>query len=104
MKLKMLIPGLSAAFVCGCGPRSEPTVQKAHPSFLELASARFSVRYYDSKPVEQEKIDAILAAAFEIPENLTPSFMIDVGYPAPGVAPSPMHSAKRAVVDFVTYK
>ena len=201
MKLKMLIPVLSAAVVCGCGPKSEPTPQKSHPSFLELASARFSVRYYDSKPVEQEKIDAILTAArvaptaknqqpyhifvlkseaaikkvneltrcaysapvvllvcydqakawqnpfdandnsgvmdstivgthmmleafdqglgscwvkyfdpkaaraaFGIPENLTPSFMLDVGYPAPGVAPSPMHSAKRAVVEFVTYK
>ena len=104
MKLKLPMLALVAAVVCGCGPKSEPTPQKSHPSFLELASARFSVRYYDSKPVEQEKIDAILAAAFEIPENLTPSFMLDVGYPAPGVAPSPMHSAKRTIVDFVTYK
>ena len=32
-------------------------------SFLELASSRFSVRKFAEKNVEQEKIDAILAAA-----------------------------------------
>lgn len=32
-------------------------------SFLELAAQRFSVRSFSDKPVEQEKIDAILKAA-----------------------------------------
>lgn len=32
-------------------------------SFLALASSRYSVRKFSDKPVEQEKIDAILAAA-----------------------------------------
>ena len=32
-------------------------------SFLTLASSRYSVRKFSPKPVEQEKIDAILAAA-----------------------------------------
>ena len=32
-------------------------------SFLELAQERFSVRSFQDKPVEQEKIDLILKAA-----------------------------------------
>lgn len=45
-----------------------------------------------------------LAAAFGIPENLTPSFLLDVGYPLKGTAPSKMHFQKREVKDFTTYK
>ena len=36
---------------------------EAFMSFLALASSRYSVRKFSDKPVEQEKIDAILAAA-----------------------------------------
>ena len=32
-------------------------------NFLELAAARYSVRSYSDKPVEQNKIDLILKAA-----------------------------------------
>ena len=32
-------------------------------TFLELAAARWTCRSYDSRPVEQEKIDAVLEAA-----------------------------------------
>ena len=32
-------------------------------TFLELAAARYSVRAYDDRPVEQEKLDAVLEAA-----------------------------------------
>ena len=32
-------------------------------NFLQLASSRYSVRKFDPRPVEQEKIDAILSAA-----------------------------------------
>ncbi len=45
-----------------------------------------------------------VAAAFDIPANLTPSFLLDVGYPDKGAAPSKMHFDKREVNDFVTYK
>ncbi len=45
-----------------------------------------------------------VAAAFDIPGNLTPSFLLDVGYPQKGVAPSKMHSDKRDIKDFVTYR
>lgn len=98
-------------------------------TFLELAEARFSVRKYAQTPVEQEKIDAsivgthmILAAAeqglgscwiewfnpeelskeFDIPDNLVPAILIDCGYPAEGVAPSPMHFASKEIGEFVT--
>ena len=45
-----------------------------------------------------------VAAAFDMPGNLTPAFLLDVGYPQQGVAPSKMHFEKREVKDFVTYK
>ena len=192
----------SVLFLGGCGKAEKENIaEKANPTFLQLAKDRFSVRYYSRKPVEQEKIDAILeaariaptaknlqpfhiyvlkskeaiakvnklsrcayeapvvfvvcydkskawtspfdakdnsgvmdssivgthmmleaseqglgscwvkffdpkelAAAFGIPDNLTPSFLLDVGYPQKGTAPSKMHFAKRAVKDFTTYK
>ena len=53
------------------------------------------VKFFDAKQV---------AAAFDIPENLTPSFLLDVGYPANGVAPAKPHFEKREVKDFTTYK
>lgn len=53
------------------------------------------IKYFDPKA---------LAAAFEIPANLTPSFMLDVGYPAKGTAPNKMHFEKREVNDFTTVR
>ena len=53
------------------------------------------VKFFDPKEV---------AAAFDIPENLTPSFLLDVGYPLKGAAPNKMHFEKREVKDFATYK
>lgn len=43
-----------------------------------------------------------VAAAFGIPANLTPAFLLDVGYPAQGVAPAKPHFEKRDVADFTT--
>lgn len=51
------------------------------------------VKFFDPKEV---------SAAFDIPSNLTPSFLLDVGYPQKGTAPSKMHFAKRAIKDFAT--
>ena len=205
----MNMTSITSLFVCsmlilagGCGKADKETVaEKPNPTFLQLAKDRFSVRYYSKKPVEQEKIDAILeaarvaptakniqpfhiyvlkseealakinkltrcaysapvvfvvcydkskawtsqfdpndnsgvmdssivgthmmleateqglgscwvklfdpkevAAAFGIPGNLTPSFLLDVGYPQKGAAPNKMHFEKRDVKDFTTYK
>ena len=36
-------------------------------TFFELASARYSERYFDCRPIEQEKIDRILAAGRTAP-------------------------------------
>lgn len=36
-------------------------------SFMELAEKRYSERYFDSRPVEQGKIDKILAAGRTAP-------------------------------------
>lgn len=43
-------------------------------TFLELAKARYSERYFDSRPVEQEKLDQILEAGRIVPtaRNLQP--------------------------------
>jgi len=192
----------TATVLAGCSDKKETAeMEKTPPTFLELAKARFSVRYYSKQQVEQEKIDAILeaakiaptaknqqpfhiyvlkgadaikrvnevtrcayqapvvfvvcydkakawqnpfdatdnsgvmdativgthmmleaaeqglgscwikyfdpkalAAVFEIPANLTPSFMLDVGYPAKGTAPNKMHFEKREVNDFTTVR
>ena len=46
----------------------------------------------------------LFCSAFDIPKNLTPSFLLDVGFPQKGTAPSKMHFEKREVKDFATYK
>lgn len=43
-----------------------------------------------------------LSKAFDIPDNLVPAILIDCGYPAEGVAPSPMHFASKEIGEFVT--
>ena len=48
-------------------PDSIAVKEKYFMSFLELASSRYSVRKFMDKPVEQEKIDAILSAAKAAP-------------------------------------
>ena len=197
-----LLVGSALVLAGGCDKAaSETAAEETNPTFLQLATDRFSVRYYAKTPVEQEKIDAILeaarvaptaknlqpfhiyvlksaeaiakinklsrcayeapvvfivcydkskawvspfdandnsgvmdtsivgthmmleateqglgscwvkffdpkevAAAFGIPKNLTPSFLLDVGYPLKGAAPNKMHFEKREVKDFATYK
>lgn len=196
------VAGAEAFFLAaGCdGADKGSSAERANPTFLQLAKARFSVRYYAKTPVEQAKIDAILeaarvaptaknlqpfhiyvlkskeaiakinrlsrcayeapvvfivcydkskawvnpfdaddssgvmdasivgthmmleaseqglgscwvkffnpkevAAAFDIPGNLTPSFLLDVGYPQKGAAPNKMHFERREVKDFATF-
>ena len=53
------------------------------------------VKFFDPKEV---------AAAFDIPANLTPSFLLDVGYQQKGASPNKMHFERREVKDFATYK
>ncbi len=53
------------------------------------------VKFFDPKEV---------AAAFDIPGNLVPSFLLDVGYPLKGTAPNKMHFERRAAKDFAVYK
>ena len=52
------------------------------------------VKFFDPKKV---------AAAFGIPGNLTPSFLLDVGYPLKGATPNKMHFERREVKDFAVY-
>lgn len=190
------------ALAAGCGKANKETANTSNATtFLQLAKDRFSVRYYSKRPVEQEKIDAILeaarvaptaknlqpfhiyvlnsaeaiakinklsrcaynapvvflvcfdkskawtspfdsndnsgvmdasivgahmmleateqglgscwvkffnpkevAATFDIPDNLSPSFLLDAGYPQKGTAPNNMHFTRREVNDFATYK
>lgn len=53
------------------------------------------VKFFDPKEV---------AAAFDIPSNLSPSFLLDVGYPLKGAVPNKMHFERREVKDFAVYK
>ena len=53
------------------------------------------VKFFDPKEV---------AAAFDIPGDLTPSFLLDVGYPQKGTAPNKMHFERRETKDFAVYK
>ncbi len=61
----------------------------------ELGLGSCWVKFFDPKKV---------AAAFDIPDILTPSFLLDVGYPLNGTAPNKMHFERREVKDFATYK
>ncbi|MBQ5531642.1 MAG: nitroreductase family protein [Kiritimatiellae bacterium] len=194
-------PALALAAGCGGAGGEDAAGGKGNPSFLQLAKSRYSVRYYAKKPVEQEKIDAILeaarvaptaknlqpfkiyvlrsaeaiskinkltrcaygapvvflvchdrskawtspfdandnsavmdvsivgthmmleateqglgscwvkyfnpkkvSAAFGVPGNLEPSFILDAGYPLKGAAPNKMHFERRAVKDFAEYR
>ncbi|MBR4369958.1 MAG: nitroreductase family protein, partial [Victivallales bacterium] len=53
-------------------------------NFLQLAKARYSLRKYSDKPVEPEKIDAIMAAASLAPTgcNNQPQRILIVDDPA----------------------
>ena len=53
------------------------------------------VKFFDPREV---------SAAFDIPANLTPSFLLDVGYPQKGTAPTKMHFEKRDIKNLATYK
>ena len=198
---KILLAAITGAMLSACSNETNNQQDNKPMTFLELAEKRFSVRMYDPKPVEQEKIDAILRAAqlaptaknqqpqkiyvlqskeaikkinevtsrayqapvvfivcydsnlawtnpldgnassgemdativgthmmleaaeqglgscwikwfnpqevadaFAIPESEHPAFLLDVGYPASGAAPTKNHFDKRPIEDFVTYK
>ena len=47
---------------------------------------------------------AEVAAAFELPANHKPSFLMPCGYAAEGAQPSPMHSDRKPLTETVTYK
>lgn len=54
----------SSILLCGCnGGETSNSEKTMNSDFLELAAARYSVRHFSDKPVEQEKIDKILEAA-----------------------------------------
>ncbi|MBQ3341536.1 MAG: nitroreductase family protein [Kiritimatiellae bacterium] len=53
------------------------------------------VKFFDPREV---------SAAFDIPANLTPSFLLDVGYPQKGTDPTKMHFEKRDIKNLATYK
>ena len=53
------------------------------------------VKYFNPKEV---------SAAFGVPGNLEPSFILDAGYPLKGAAPNKMHFERRAVKDFAEYR
>ena len=75
MKHSITAHCVASMLMAGCGEKAkEDIVEKTNPTFLQLAKDRFSVRYYEKTPVEQEKIDAILEAARVAPtaKNLQP--------------------------------
>lgn len=46
----------------------------------------------------------VLRTEFNIPDNLIPVCMLDLGYRDEGVAPSPMHSSRKSMDEIVEYK
>lgn len=59
--------------------------------FLKLVRARYSVRQYQNRPVEPEKVEQLLEAvkaALGLPEHLEPVNILAVGY-ADGAPASP---------------
>ena len=90
--------------------------------FIEVLQRRYSCRAFAAKPVEQDKVDRMLAAENEGLATLwvgsfDPSLlagilpdtegyelmaMMNVGYPAAESTPSPMHQARKPMEEFVT--
>ena len=64
-----------AAMFASCAPKNDQIVNDQMVNgFMDLARARFAVREYDQKPVEQAKIDSILEAGRLAPtaKNIQP--------------------------------
>ena len=91
-------------------------------NFNELTRARYSLRKFDSRPIEEEKLRLLLQAAdlglgstyvgvFD-PEKLalalpelagrTPIALLPVGYPAPDAHPSKLHTQRKPLEEFYT--
>lgn len=69
--------------------------------FLNLCKERYSVRQYDSRPVENDSFNAQqIHDAFDLPENIVVSFLLDIGYPASGSVNR--HTPRKELSDTVT--
>ena len=91
-------------------------------NFNELTRARYSLRKFDSRPIEEEKLHLLLQAAdlglgstyvgvfdpeklaLELPElaGRTPIALLPVGYPAPDAHPSKLHTQRKPLEEFYT--
>lgn len=95
-------------------------------SFFELASERYSERYFDPRPVEQDATivattmmyEAVevgvhsvwlrgfdsqqVAEVFDLPKNHIPVMMFAMGYPSDKTKPSPWHFQRKPIEDTVT--
>ena len=58
---KIMLFACVAMLFAACSSSTDQSNQKT-PSFMDLARARYAVRNYAQTPVEQAKIDSILAA------------------------------------------
>ena len=58
---KFFLFACAVVMLAACAPKNEKMTTDEN-GFMDLARARFAVREYDQKPVEQEKIDSILEA------------------------------------------
>lgn len=67
-------------------------------NFNELTLARYSLRKFDPRPIEEEKL------ALELPElaGRTPIALLPVGYPAPDAHPSKLHTQRKPLEEFYT--
>ena len=77
--------------------------------FLELASNRYSERFFDPRPVEQEKLDRIrgfdsktVVDTFGLPEHMIPVMMLGLGYPNERAKANAWHYKRNPIEDFVT--
>jgi nitroreductase len=93
--------GKKYALICApaCFCRAiQPVKEKRERMFNELAEKRRSIKVYAGRPVESEKIDAIIEAALRspsggarrllgLPETLTIQCIIAIGYPGEEMVP-----------------
>ena len=81
--------------------------------FMELAKNRYSERFFDPRPVEQEKLgihnvwlrgfDArTVSEVFELPANIIPVMMFAMGYPSEKAKPNAWHFKRMPMEEFVT--
>ena len=94
--------------------------------FLELAKNRYSERFFDSRPAEQDASIAAttmmyeaeelgihtiwirgfasqtVADTFGLPENMVPVMMLGLGYPNERAKANAWHYKRNPIEDFVT--